>query len=499
MSTYSNSLLIRNAGHAFSGHRVDVRVRGGVITALATALPSIAGEQVIDADGAALLPGLHDHHIHLQALATAATSIKCDPRSVMDGRQLAEQLQAAATTGAATEWLRGIGYHESVAGDIDRDWLDRHVPHRPVRIQHRSGRLWIFNSCALRLLHADEPTTPFERRGGCATGRLFDSDAWLRGHVHNQRPSLAAVSRQLASHGVTGITDVTHTNSRADYDYFARSQQRGELPLRVTMMGDASLDDAAAGPLITPGASKFHLHEHDLPDYSAFCGDIARSHRAGRAVAVHCVTVAELAFTLTALSDAGVAPGDRIEHAALVPDEWIAALRQARVTVVTQPNFIAERGDSYLANLPADQHAHLYRARSLIEAGIPVAAGTDAPFGDGNPWLAMQAAVERRTAAGYWLGQVESLSPESACMLYLGEPTDPGRRMRTVEAGAAADLCLLDRDWASARRKLAAVNMRMCLCAGEISWDSRRIANGLPPTPTDRRHSREDYRHALAL
>ena len=35
------------------------------------------------------------------------------------------------------EWLRGTGYHESVAGELDRHALDRWVPARPVRVQHR--------------------------------------------------------------------------------------------------------------------------------------------------------------------------------------------------------------------------------------------------------------------------------------------------------------------------------------------------------------------------
>ena len=41
------------------------------ISAIATGLRPRPGEQVIEADGAALLPGLHDHHLHLASLAAA--------------------------------------------------------------------------------------------------------------------------------------------------------------------------------------------------------------------------------------------------------------------------------------------------------------------------------------------------------------------------------------------------------------------------------------------
>jgi predicted amidohydrolase YtcJ len=189
------------------------------------------------------------------------------------------------------------------------------------------------------------------------------------------------------------------------------------------------------------------------------------------------VTVAELAYTLAALADAGACAGDRIEHAAIVPDEWLPELRQAQVTVVTQPNFIAERGDSYIADLPADEHAWLYRTRTLMTAEVPVAAGADAPFGHANPWLAMQAAVNRRTAAGQLLGAAEMLSAESACRLYLGTAANPGREPRAITVGAVADLCLLDRNWLTARNALAEVKVDLCLRQGETIWDSRNTTH----------------------
>ena len=48
----------------------------------------------------------------------------------------------------------------------------------------------------------------------------------------------------------------------------------------------------------------------------------------------------------------------------------------------------------------------LERHRRVRDAGIGLAAGTDAPFGDADPWAAMQAAVTRRTRAGATIGEV---------------------------------------------------------------------------------------------
>jgi len=473
------SLLIRNAGMGFGVDVADVRLRLGIIAAVGPALPGLQDDTVFDAGGAALLPGLHDHHIHLQALAAASLSLHCDATSPDGGASLGARLRAADAEGDSHQWLRVTGYHEDIAGDIDRDWLDRHVAARPVRVQHRSGRLWIFNTRALELLRADEAGTPLERRSQRATGRLYDADAWLRQRLDHRRPSLALISRRLASYGVTGVTDVTPGNALADFEHFADCQRRGELLQRVTMMGNAGLDHAIASDMLSAGGTKVHLHEHDLPDFDAFCALIRHSHGVGRPVAVHCVTAPELAYALSALTESGSVPGDRIEHAALVPADWLPVMRAAGITVVTQPNFVAERGDSYLKALPASEAAGLYRAGSLLAAGVPLAAGTDAPFGDPDPWRAMQAAVDRRTAAGRVLGPAERLSPEAACTLFLGAAVDPAGPARRIAAGAPADLCLLDRSWQEARRALHAVRVQWSLRGGRFIWRQAYAAVGL--------------------
>ena len=110
-------------------------------------------------------------------------------------------------------------------------------------------------------------------------------------------------------------------------------------------MGDARLDAVPPAQGVSRGEHKFHLHDHALPDFDGLCEDIRRSHRADRACAFHCVPRADLVFALAALRVAGSMKGDRIEHAAVVPPELMEALRALALTVVTQPHFIAERGD----------------------------------------------------------------------------------------------------------------------------------------------------------
>src|SRR5262245_15116142 len=112
------SLLIVDAEHYPTGERVAVRIRDGRIVELARHLARDPGERIISAHGGALLPGLHDHHIHLLALAAARASVQCGPPAVTGMDALVRALRASPGTG----WLRGIGYHESVAGVPER-WM----------------------------------------------------------------------------------------------------------------------------------------------------------------------------------------------------------------------------------------------------------------------------------------------------------------------------------------------------------------------------------------
>lgn len=470
-----SSILIRDAEIDFA-LRVDVRIQAGRIHTIAPAgeLKLLADETLIVASGHALLPGLHDHHLHLAALATALQSIDCGPPAVLTALQLAEQLRSAADTGQG--WLRGINYHDSVAGEIDRDWLDQVVSDRPLRVQHRSGRLWILNSCALLELNA-ESCAPrgLEQHAGRATGRLFDNDAWLGAQLPRRFPDLARVGQQLLRFGITGVSDATPHNDAELAHHFARAQQHNELPQRLLLLGNEKLMDFTPAPSSTSGlrtdalkcgALKLHLLESQFPDFDAFVARIQAAHRNDRPVAIHAVSRSELVFALGALEVAGTHFLDRIEHASITPPDLLAQLAALRLTTVSQPAFIHARGDHYRQEVDHDDQPWLYRLRAFLDARLPLAGSSDAPFGPLSPWLAMQTAVDRSSSSGARLGQAERLNPEEALQLYLAPLDNPAAPPRRIQTGALADLCLLDRPWALARQQLNAVRVRFTFCAG---------------------------------
>ncbi|HEY0973249.1 MAG TPA: amidohydrolase family protein [Solimonas sp.] len=466
-------MLIRDAALA-PDRRADLRIDATRIVEIGVDLATRGDEPVVDARGAVLLPGLHDHHLHLRALSAALNSVRCGPPQVQDAAALADALRAADARLAPGAWLRGIGYHESVAGELDRACLDALLPDRPLRIQHRSGRLWIFNSAALDRL-APAVTAPLERIDGRWSGRLYDADDWLRAQLPSATADLATASRWLASRGVTGVTDTTHHNGPEALAAFAAAQARGELLQDVRAMGDARLDEASDRAGVTRGEHKFHLHEHELPELEGLVATIRRSHEHGRAVAFHCVTRTELVYALSALREAGSTLGDRIEHAAVAPPELVDEIAALGLIVVTQPNFVSERGDAYRRDVVVEDQPWLYRLRGFVQAGVPLALSTDAPFGEADPWAAMRAAVDRRTLSGAVVGAQESLTPAEALAGFLSPLAAPGGAPRRILVGAAADLCLIEGSWAALLAAPGATRVRRTWRAGQSIFDAGGI------------------------
>jgi predicted amidohydrolase YtcJ len=449
----------------------DVRIEGGRIVAVGQLAP-VDDERCIDAAGGALLPGLHDHHIHCAALAVARGSVACGPPDIVDEDGL---VAALARPGAG--WLRGIGYHESVAGMLDTARLDRWTGARPVRVQHRSGRMWFLNSAAMDLLLRDGPVPPGLDR---ASGQLFDADQWLRDRLGSVPPDFAAIGAELAAIGVTGVTDMSPANDALVAAHFAAEHRAGRLPQRVVLAGTLGLSDSPPHPGIMIGPAKLHLHEQALPDFDDCVAFLRGGHARGRVAAIHCTTQTELVFGLAALGEAGVMRGDRIEHAGVTPDILLADMARMGLRAVSQPHFIAERGDRYLADVDVRDRPFLYRLGAFVRAGVVLAGGSDAPFGSADPWAAMRAAVSRRTAAGELVGVDEALTPEQARDLFLADPVDLSR-VRGVEVGAPADLCLLDRGWNEARSRLDAGDVRLTIIDGSIVHD------GVDQAPVERR------------
>ncbi len=432
-------MLIQRAT-LLGGGSADIRVEEQIV-AVEPRLAPLPGEQVYDADGGTVIPGLHDHHVHLHSAAASLASIRVGPAEVHTRADLAHALAGAEV--GSDGWVRAVGYHEAVAGPLDRTVLDEVSPPVPVRVQHRSGVLWTLNSAGLaRVGLADHPD-----------GRLRSADHSWSDTLQRNECGLEQISARLSSYGVTGVTDATPGLDVDDVVRLMEAHRRSELHQRVHCLA--------------PGKRILHDTDLDLAELTAW---IAERHGYDAPVAVHCVTAAQLVITVAALRSAGRHPHDRIEHAAVVPDDCVADIVDVRATVVTQPNFVAERGEQYLDDVPAAEHHELWRVATLVAAEIPVALSTDMPFGHDDPWKAMRAAVFRTTGGGGVLGADECVSARDALTMFFGAADTPAVPRR-IAPGQPGDLCVLAAPPPVVLTELDASLVAATVLAGEVVFD----------------------------
>ena len=466
------SLVIARA--EVDGATVDVRIQGTLVTAIEESLTPCPEDDVIDAHGGALLPGLHDHHLHLLAIAAAASSVDCGSPEITTAVKLESALRAASAGLAPGSWLRGIGYSEAAAGELDRWHLDHMVSERPVRLQHRGGALWILNSRGIDSVRdvLDDSIDVERDDRGAPTGRLWRFDSRLRASrsLPTPIPDLARVGQRLSALGITGVTDATPDLDSTGVRSLITAVERGDLPQSVQLLGLASDAPVPQGLLVGPW--KIHLRDHDLPSLAELESALAGCHARNQAVAVHCVTRESLLLTMAAWQSVGVLPGDRVEHAAIVPPEVKEQLSRWGVRVVTQPCFIGQRGDDYLSSVEAEEHDNLYPYQSMLDCGIHVAPSSDAPHGDLDPWRAMRDASSRCTPDGKTLSPRERVTARSVLDGYLSELADPGGPARRISVGTNADLLLLTDSLEIALADPSAERVRLTIKAGSIRFDA---------------------------
>lgn len=434
------------AGAKADGSAVDIRIVAGRIAAIDKSLEQRRDEEVLGAEGRVVLPGLHDHHLHLRSLVVRGRSVLVGPTDVAGRRGMTAALRSAPADRGG--WRRAVGYHESVAGDLDRLSLDAMVPGARVRVQHRSGVMWIVSSAGVETLGLESVDAPGVERdcAGRVTGRLFRMDGWLAARLAGGDSLLDAgdVSARLAALGVTGITDATPDATAAAVAGLAEAVSDGRVRQRLHLMCPVDVP-IPPHPLVTRGPVKVMLDDDRLPGIEELAQGMRRAHLAGAPVAVHCVTAAQMVITVAALEVGGAHPGDRIEHASVVPDALLQKLAALGVTVVINPGLVFERGDTYLDEVDPRDLAGLHRCASLVAAGVRVALSTDAPFGSDDPWLAIAAAHRRLTRSGRPLGPDEAISLSDAVTLFAGHPDRPDLARRLMP-GEPGDLCVLEDD-----------------------------------------------------
>ena len=472
-----------------------VAIANGVITATGPETEILqyrgANTEIIDCKDRALIPGIVDDHLHLFAAAAARMAADCRPAATPTVESVLSALRESPPRRDC--WIRGYGYDDSPLGlgrHLTRYDLDSVEWERPVRVEHRSGHACVMNGAGLAAagIGRDTPDPPggtiARDAHGEPTGLLLDMEAWLRQRLEARveaselRSAIRDLADALLSYGITAVTDAGADNGIDRWRAFEGLLADGAIPLRVTMMvGAGRLDelrlagfkygDLRAGGLLTLGPAKimFTASSGSMhPDFDTLCRIVAEAHDIGFPVAIHAVEREAVVASALALMDHPAPIGnDRIEHCGECPPDVAELVAASSAQAVTNTGFLHYDGERYRRTVDSDLLPHLYPAGALDALGVRVSLGSDAPVVEPNPWAAMAAAVERRTAEGHALGGLGLPSVAHALCKHTGS--------HHIVPGQPADLAVVQPDPLFTKpRLLPEVRSVLTVAAGKVAW-----------------------------
>ncbi len=457
--------------------------------------------------GATIVPGFIDPHLHLRSYIGTLLGIDCSPEAVKSIQELQALLQVHAQRQRPGQWLVGHGYEPFAwaEGRHPTRWdLDLVTPQHPARLAHRSRHAWVLNSLALAQVGITRDFVPppggvvmRDSATGEPTGLLIDMDGYLRARVPpvassaEFREGVRQASQCLLAAGVTTIQDASVTNNLAACERFRAWDAAGDLGVRASLLlGSEALAEAIAAGLQAGDGSralgvyggKIRLDEGSgalYPPPEVLNEQVWSAHRHGFPVAIHALDPPALVSALQAIRLAqSRLPHPhirhRIEHCALCPDVCLEELAELHVTVVTQPGFLWHHGRRYLAEIEPEQHPWLYRVQSLLEHGIPVAGSSDAPVIPPRPLEGVAAAATRQTPDGRTIGPAERVSVEHALWLFTqGAAWACGMEaeLGSITPGKLADLVVLNADPTQVNpTEVRHIAPRMTIVGGAVRW-----------------------------
>jgi predicted amidohydrolase YtcJ len=483
-----SAMAIRDGRIAFTGSAREAMALKG------------AGTKVVDAAGRTVIPGMVDAHAHLLGLGQSLRTVPLYGAKSYD--EVIARVVARAKGVPAGQWVIGRGWDQNQWGDTrfpTHDALSRALPNNPVYLTRVDGHAGLANAAAMRAAGVsaaskDPSGGRVERTpSGDPTGVFVDNAKDLvegaipRETREETRSEIKAAIAESQRYGLVGLHDAGE--SRATIDLMEEMAKAGEIPFRLNVMIS---DDSAAllhyfargpqralydnhlwissiklyadGALGSRGAALLEPYTDDpknsglLITAPAHIQDVAtRALRAGFQVATHAIGDRgnRLVLDAYAAALAMVPTADhrfRIEHAQIINHDDIP--RFAELGVIPSMQAVHQTSDMYWAGNRLGQGRLLgaYAWRSLLNTGIVIPNGSDAPVEAINPLLSFHSAVARQDAenwpAGGWMNE-QRMTREEALKSMTIWPAFAGFQegtMGSLAPGKLADFVILDRD-----------------------------------------------------
>ena len=444
---------------------VDVLVVDGVVTEVGPGLARPAGVEEVDAEGRWMLPGLWDQHVHLGQWTLNRERLDlAEARSPEDALRLVAD---ALLEDDGDEPLVGFGhrpgawYREVTTRELDEVVGDRVV----VLIAGDAHHAWV-GSAAMAALGIEW------RDGTVAENDWFPAYAALGDLVGDGGTTPAAYRRSLeaaAARGLVGLVDFEFTGGAAEWlerweagcdlvrvrmatyaegldDVLAAGLRTGS-PLghdpRLTMgplkiISDGSLNTRTAWCCDPYADADRLVHAHGAPNQSGaeLVSLMARAREAGLEVSTHAIGDAALTGALDAYTATGAAGS--VEHAQLVQATDVPRIAALGLRASVQPAHLLDDRDLTELVWPG-RSERCFAFRWMLDAGVDLVLGSDAPVAALDPWLAMGAAVHRSADLREPWHAEHALSVREALRASVDHQPMPA-------PGSRGDLVLLDRD-----------------------------------------------------
>lgn len=475
----------------------------------------------VDLDGAAVIPGFIDAHIHTGAIAR-----ELDALNLRGCTSLAEALDRVSryvATRAPGSFIVG-GRWDSNAWDVpvqpDRHALDAVSNGCVIALPSVDGHTMWANSLALEAVGYTRDTPDpvggeiVRDADGEPTGILRESARYplrdLQNTVSAQEllPQLKRAQAHLLSLGLTGVHDIDAEDVREAY---LQMQADGDLHLRVHKMIPLEyLDGAIAegrytgqgddwfttGPvkIFSDGALGSHTshmgedfageegnHGIEIVAYPELVALARKAASAGIAVATHAIGDEANHLVLDAYEEIREITAERglrnrIEHSQHIRPADIPRFAELGVLPSLQPTHCTS--DIPIADtLLAGRELGNYAWRSLTEASAQIVFGSDAPIEDPTPMHGIHAAVTRQNEHGEPVGgwePAERLTVAEAISAYsyggayaAGQENKVGR----LAPGQFADFVVLDRDpFAADPESLRGISVLTTVVGGAVRF-----------------------------
>jgi hypothetical protein len=481
--------------------------------------------RTVDMQGATIIPGLTDAHVHLFAIANERLQIHLGAAGVRTVRHVLGELSAAAKAMPPTQWIRAVGFDENNLAEHrypTRDEIDAVAPDHPVIVRRFCGHTAILNSAALKLLQIDESVSdpPSGSFGRDAAGRLDGSakesaaEAMFRAIPAIDPAAMAASLRDTiedsirmgltaAVEAAVGFTsgfddefavwnllrkDSTFSPMRLGFMYQLDPKEaamRGFVPRRdpdwqamtLKFFADGIVGARTAAvskPFADTNSTGFFMRDEDDLQRA-----IVDAHLGGWQTATHCVGDRASAHVISAFEKAEIAlPAQqlrhRIEHYFCPPDGGLSRMKALGALVVSQPSFLTRMRRSILQAFGPDAD-RMYPARSVIDAGVTYVGSSDAPTGHVSPWAGMASAVDRGRSLGTPIGACEALTRRQAVGSYIHGGAFAMKQedwRATLAPGMAADFIAIDRDPFDESADLGSTNVLMTILRGVVCHDA---------------------------